>query len=249
MSSPWQSILLSQVPPGNGGTGPKGADFNNQLAKVGWKSIYQFPERNTVTGSDIKLSVWYQQAHTTPKNVTTGSQKWRQGRPSTLQHRSPRFQSLQYYLSSESHGLSGSHGWMWELDHKEGWAPKNQYFWTVMLEKTIESPLDSKEISPINPKGNQPWIFFRRTDGEAEAPIFWSPDVKSQLIGKDPDAGKDWGQEEKGTAGDKMVEWHHWLNGHEFEPTPGKMKDREAWHAAVHGVTKVKHILATEQAS
>ena len=148
MSSPWQSILLSQVPPGNGGTGPKGADFNNQLAKVGWKSIYQFPERNTVTGSDIKLSVWYQQAHTTPKNVTTGSQKWRQGRPSTLQHRSPRFQSLQYYLSSESHGFSGSHGCMWELDHKEGWAPKNWCFRIVVLEKTLQSLLDSMTRFP-----------------------------------------------------------------------------------------------------
>ena len=140
MSSPWQSILLSQVPPGNRGRGPKGADFNNQLSRVGWKSICQFLERKTLTGSDIKLSVWYQQAHTTPKNVTTGSQKWRQGRPSTLQHRSPRFQSPQYYPSSESHGFSSSHGWMWKLDHKEDWASKNWYFRTVVLERVLTVP-------------------------------------------------------------------------------------------------------------
>ena len=91
----------------------------------------------------------------------------------------------------------------------------------VVLEKTLESPLDSKEIKPVNPKGNQPWIFIGRTDAEAEAPILWSPDVKSQPIGKDPDAGKDWGQEEKGVIEDEMVGWHHWLSGHEFEQTLG----------------------------
>ena len=94
---------------------------------------------------------------------------------------------------------------MWELDHKEGWAPKNQCFLIVILEKTVESPLDSEEIKPVNPKGNQPWIFIGRADAKAEAPIFWLPDVKSQIIGKDPDAGKDWGQGEKGTTEDKMV--------------------------------------------
>ena len=91
---------------------------------------------------------------------------------------------------------------MWELDHKEGWAPKNLSFQTVVLEKTLESPLDYKEIKPVNPKGNQPWIFIGRTDTEAEVPIHWPPDVKSQLSGKDPDAGKDWGQEEKGVTED-----------------------------------------------
>ena len=96
---------------------------------------------------------------------------------------------------------------MWELDHKESWAPKNWYVWTVVLEKTPASPLDSKEIKPVNPKGNQPWIFIGRTDTEAEAPIIWPPDVKSWLTGKDPDAGKDWGQEEKGAAEGK------WLDG------------------------------------
>ena len=110
---------------------------------------------------------------------------------------------------------------MWELDHKEGWAPKNWCFQIMVLEKTLKSPLDCKEIKPVHPKGNQPWIFTGRTDAKAEAPTLWPPDVKSRLIGKDPDAGKDWGQEEKGTAEDEMVGWHHWLNGHEFEQAQG----------------------------
>ena len=110
---------------------------------------------------------------------------------------------------------------MWELDCEEGWAPKNWCFWTVVLEKTLESPLDSKEIQPVHPKGNQPWIFIGRTDAEAEAPLLWPPDVKNRLTGKDPDAGKGWRQEEKGTTEDEMVGWHHWLSGHEFEQTLG----------------------------
>ena len=108
-----------------------------------------------------------------------------------------------------------------ELDHKESGAPKNWCFWTVVLEKTLESPLDCKEIQPVHPKGDQSWIFSGRIDAEAEAPILWPPDVKSWLIGKDPDAGKDWRQEEKGTTVDDMVEWHHRLDGHEFEQAPG----------------------------
>ena len=112
-----------------------------------------------------------------------------------------------------------SHVWVWELDPKEGWASKNWCFWIVVVEKTLESPLDSKEIKPVNPKGNQLWIFTGRTD--AEAPVLKPPDVKSQLTGKDPAAGKDWGQEEKGVTEDELVGWHHWLNGHEFEQTPG----------------------------
>ena len=122
---------------------------------------------------------------------------------------------------SQSYGFSSSHVRMWELDHKEGWVPTNRCFRTVMLEKTLESPLDSKEILPVNPKRNQPWIFIGRTDAEAEAPVLWSPDAKSQLIGKDPDARKDWRQEEKRATEDEMVGWHHRLNGHEFEQTPG----------------------------
>ena len=98
------------------------------------------------------------------------------------------------HIIKAMYGLSSSHVWMWELDHKEGWAPKNSCFWTMVLEKTLESPLDSKEIKPVNPKGNQPWIFIVRTDAEAEAEIIWPPDVKRQLIGKDPDARKDWRQ-------------------------------------------------------
>ena len=122
-------------------------------------------------------------------------------------------------LYSQSCGFSSSHVGMWKLDLKEGWAPKSWRFQTVMLEKTLESPLYSKEIQPINPKENQSWIFTRRTDDEA--PILWPPDVKSWLTGKDPDAGKDCGQEEKGVTEDEMVGWHHWLNGHKFERTLG----------------------------
>ena len=123
--------------------------------------------------------------------------------------------------SSQSYGFSSSHVWMWELDHKESLALKNSCFWTVVLEKTLESPLDSKEIKPVNPKRNQPWIFNGRTDAEAEAPVLWPPDGKSWLTGKDPDSGKDWRQEEKGMTEDEMVGWHHWLNGYEFEKPQG----------------------------
>ena len=120
-------------------------------------------------------------------------------------------------LSSQGYGFSSSHVQMWELDCEEGWAPKNWCFWTVVSEKILESPLDCKEIQPVHPKGNESQIFIGRTDAEAEAPILWPPDVKSQLIKKDPDAGKDWRREEKGTTEDEMVGWHHLLDGHEFE--------------------------------
>ena len=119
--------------------------------------------------------------------------------------------------SSQSGGFSSSHVWMWELDYKESWAPKNGCFGTVMLEKTLESPSDWKEIQPVHPKGNQSWIFIGRTDAKAETPILWPPDVKNWLTGKDPDAGKDWRQEEKGTIADEIVGWHHSLDGHEFK--------------------------------
>ena len=111
--------------------------------------------------------------------------------------------------------------WMWELDYKESWALKNWCFWTVVLEKTLESPLDCKEIQPGHPKGNQSWVFIGRTDAEAETLILWLPDVKNWLIGKDPDAGRDRGQEEKGTTEDEMAGWHHRLDGRESEWTPG----------------------------
>ena len=119
------------------------------------------------------------------------------------------------------YGFSKSHLWMWELDHKVGWLLKNWCFQIVVLEKTLGSPLECKEIKPVNPKGNQLWIFIGRTDAETEAPILWPPDVKSWLIGKDLNEGKDWGQEEKGMTEDEMVRWPHRLNGHEFEWTLG----------------------------
>ena len=110
---------------------------------------------------------------------------------------------------------------MWESSHQEAWAPKNWCFWTVVLEKTLESPLDSKEVKSVNPKGNQSWIFIGRTDAEAEAPILWPPDTKSQIIIKKHWCWKDWRQEEKVATQDDVVGWHHWINRHEFELTPG----------------------------
>ena len=110
---------------------------------------------------------------------------------------------------------------MWVLDHKESWALKNWCFWTVVLEKALESPLDCKGIKPVHSKGNQCWIFIRSTDAEAETPILRPPDVKNWLIGKDSGAGKNWSQKEKGTTEDEIVGWHHWLDGHEFEQAPG----------------------------
>ena len=113
--------------------------------------------------------------------------------------------------------FSSSHVWMWELDCEKSWALKNWCLWTVVLEKTLESPLDYKEIQPVHPKGKQSWIFTERADAEAKTPKLWPPDMKNWLTGKDPDAGKDWRQEEKGMTEDEMVGWHHRLNGHEFE--------------------------------
>ena len=123
--------------------------------------------------------------------------------------------------SCRSYGFSSSHIWVWELNYKEIWAPKNWCFWTMVLEKTLESPLDCKEIQPFHPKGDQSWVFIGRTDFEAETPILRPPDAKSWLIWKDPNAGKDWEQEEKGMTEDEMAGWHHWLDGHGFVWTPG----------------------------
>ena len=111
--------------------------------------------------------------------------------------------------------------WTEQLDHKESWEPKNWCFWTVVLEKTLESPFDYRKIQPVHPKGDQSWIFIERTDSETEAPILWPPDEKNLIIWKDPDAGKDWRQEEKGRTENEIIGWHHWLNGHEFEQAPG----------------------------
>ena len=119
--------------------------------------------------------------------------------------------------SSQGYGFPSDHVWMWELDYKESWVLENWCFWTVVLEKTFESPLDCKEIQPVHPEGDQSWIFIGMTDVEAETPVFWPPDANSRLIRKASDAGKDWRQEEKGKTEDEMVKWHHWLDGHEFE--------------------------------
>jgi len=120
-------------------------------------------------------------------------------------------------LSNQSHAFSSSHVSMWELDYKESWAPKNRCFWTVVLEKTLEIPLDSKEIKLVNPKENQSWILIGRTDAEANTLLLWLPDVVNWLLGKEPDAGKDWKQEKMGMTKDEMIGWHPWLNGLEFE--------------------------------
>ena len=122
---------------------------------------------------------------------------------------------------SQRYGFSSCHVWMWELSHKECWALKNWCLWTVVLEKTLESPLGCKEIPSVHPKGNQSWIFIRRTDVEAETSILWAPDAKNWLIGKDPGGGKDWGQEEKGKTEDEMVGRYHRLDGHDFEQALG----------------------------
>ena len=122
---------------------------------------------------------------------------------------------------SQSYGFSGSHVWMWDLSHKESWALKNWGFWTVVLEKTLESPLACEEIQPVYPKENQSWTFIWKTNAEAEVPIFWPLDVKYLFIGEDSDAGKDWKQEEKVMTGNEIIGWHHWLDGHGFEQSLG----------------------------
>ena len=147
---------------------------------------------------------------------------------------------------SQSYSFCGNCVLMLDLDHQEGWTPRNWCFQTVALEKTLGSPLDSK-IKSVNPKGNQPWIFSGRTDAEAEAPILWSPDAKSQFIGKDPDAGKDWGQEEKRVAEDEIVGWHHWLNGHEWANSSRWWRTGKQGTLYSTGSQIVGHNLATEQ--
>ena len=153
------------------------------------------------------------------KNILT---PWKESYGQPRQHiKKQRHYFVDKGPSGQGYGFSSGHVWMWELDYKESWVPKNWCFWTVVLEKTLESPLDSTEIQPVHPKGDQSWMFIDRTEVEAETPILWPPDVKSWLMWKDPDAGKDWGQEEKGSTEDEMAGWHHRLNGREFEWTPG----------------------------
>ena len=137
--------------------------------------------------------------------------------------------------------------WMWELNYKESWIPKNWCFETVVLEKTFESALNCKEIKPVNPKGNQSRIFIGRTDAEAETPILWPPDVKNRLIGKDPDAGKDGRQEEKGMTEDEMVGWHHQLDGHEFEQAPGYGHGQGSLACCSPWGRRARHDWGTEQ--
>ena len=149
--------------------------------------------------------------------------------------------------SSQTYGFSSSHVWMWELGHKEGCTLKNGCFQIVVLEKTLESSLDSKKIKPVNPKRNQPWIFVGSTDAEAEALILWPPDAKNSLIGKDPGAGQDWRQEEKGTTEDEMVGWHHWLNGHSFEQAQGDGDGQGSLACSPMGSYRGGHDWVTEQ--
>ena len=157
---------------------------------------------------------------------------------------------------SQSYGFSSSHVWIWELDHKERWATENWFFWIVLLEKTLKSPLDCKEIKPANPKGNQSWIFIGRTDAEAEVPILWPLHVKGWLTGKDPDAGQDWSQEKKRVTEDEVIGWQHQLNRHEFQQALGvdgqrslvccspwghKQSDTSKWLNWIDTVSSVLH--------
>ena len=149
-------------------------------------------------------------------------------------------------LSSQGYGFSCGHVGMWESDYEEGWALKNWCFWTVVLEKTLESPLDCKEMQPVHSEGDQPWDFFGRNDAKAETPVLWPPPAKSWLIGKASDAGRDWGQEEKGTTEGEMAGWHHWLNGRGSQWTPGVGDGQEGLACCDSWGRRVGHNWATK---
>ena len=172
---------------------------------------------------------------------------WKESYDQPRQH----IQEQRYYfankgLSSQGYAFSCGHVWMSELDCEEGWEPKNWCFWTVVLEKTPVSPLYCKEIQPVHPKGDHPWDFFGRNDAKAEAPVLWPPHAKSWVTGKDSDAGRDWGQEEKGTTEDEMAGWHHLLDGRESEWTLGAGDGQGGLACWFMGSQRVKHGWATE---
>ena len=155
-----------------------------------------------------------------------------------LIHKSVAFLYTNKGPSGQGYSFSSGHVWMWELDSEESRVLKNWCSWTMVLEKTLESPLDCKEIQPVHPEGDKSWVFIGRTDAEAEAPILWPSHVKSWFVGKDPDVGRDWGQEEKGTTEDEMAGWHTDLMGMSLSKLREFVMDREAWRAAIHGVAK-----------
>ena len=172
---------------------------------------------------------------------------WKESYDQPIQHvKKQRHYFVHKGPPSQSYGFSSSHVWMWELDYKGSWALKNWCFWTVVLEKTLESPLDCKEIQPVHSEGDQSCVFIGRTDAEAETPILWPPDVKSWLFWKAPDAGKDWGQGEKGTTEDEMIGWHHQLSGHEFGWTPGVGDGQGGLACCSSWGCRVRHDWATE---
>ena len=188
---------------------------------VGWLKLSFLRDLRSLSARVVLLvSSQSQLGRKELKSTPSGSPELPMDSPPARVQEQPNF-SPNKGVYSQIYGFSSNHVWMWELNHKEGWALKNWCFWTLVLEKTLESPLDSKEIKPVDPKGNQSWNFIGRTDAEADAPIFWPPDAKSQLTGKDLNAGKNWRQEEKGMTKDEMVRWHHWFNACKFEQTQG----------------------------
>ena len=196
------------------------------------------------SGNSVRLYFWGAPKSLEMVTVTMTLETITPWKKSNDQHRQYIQKQRRYFAdlgpASQGYGFSCGHVWMWELYCDEGWAPKNWCFWTVVLEMTLESPLDCKEILPVHSEGDQPWDFFGRNGAEAETPVLWPPHAKSWLIGKDSDAGRDWGQEEKGTTEDEMAGWHHWLNGRESKWTLGGLACCDSWGR------RVGHDWATE---